>query len=121
MHRVLLVILIITCFTGCTSQQKSYTDIYCRYFALIKMFEENKNIEPYTDQVKLVLQAFDKELEKIQKFNASMGTVSFKPFDPNDPLSRIGQQEVFLVRAEADGTSTILTDWYQTEFIPMDH
>ena len=61
------------------------------------------------------------ELEKIQNFNASMGTVSFKPFDPNDPLTRIGQQEVYLLRAEADGTSTVLTDWYQTEFIPMDH
>ena len=37
------------------------------------------------------------ELEKIQNFHSSMGTVSFKPFDPKDPLSRIGQQEIFLL------------------------
>jgi hypothetical protein len=61
------------------------------------------------------------ELEKIQDFHGIMGTVSFKPFDPKDPLCRIGQQEVFLVRAEADGTSTILTEWYTTEFIPMEN
>jgi branched-chain amino acid transport system substrate-binding protein len=59
------------------------------------------------------------ELEKIQNFKGVMGNVSYKPFDPNDPLCRIGQQEIFLVRAEADGTSTVLTDWYTTEFIPM--
>jgi branched-chain amino acid transport system substrate-binding protein len=60
------------------------------------------------------------ELEKIQNFNGIMGNVNYKPFDPNDPLCRIGQQEIFLVRAEADGTSTVLTDWYTTEFIPME-
>ena len=59
------------------------------------------------------------ELEKIQNYKGIMGNVNYKPFDPNDPLCRIGQQEIFLVRAEADGTSTILTDWYTTEFIPM--
>jgi hypothetical protein len=50
-----------------------------------------------------------------------MGSVSFKPFDANDPLCRIGQQEVFLLRAEADGTSTVLTDWYKTTYIPSGH
>jgi len=59
------------------------------------------------------------ELEKIKNYKGVMGNVNYKPFDPNDPLCRIGQQEIFLVRAEADGTSTILTDWYTTEFIPM--
>ena len=59
------------------------------------------------------------ELEKIQNYKGIMGNVNYKPFDPTDPLCRIGQQEIFLVRAEADGTSTILTDWYTTEFIPM--
>ena len=61
------------------------------------------------------------ELEKIQNFKLSMGTVSYKPFDPKDPLCRIGQQEVFLIRAEADGSSTVLTNWFKTEYIPMEH
>ncbi len=61
------------------------------------------------------------ELEKIQNFKSSMGNVSYKPFDANDPLCRIGQQEVFLLRAEPDGTSTVLTDWYKTEYIPSSH
>lgn len=61
------------------------------------------------------------ELEKIQNFKSTMGNVSYKPFDANDPLCRIGQQEVFLVRAEADGTSTVLTNWYKTTYIPSGH
>ena len=81
-------------------------------------------VEPFVEALKrcgpdLTREKLVAELEKIQNFHGTMGTVSFKPFDPNDPLCRIGQQEVFLVRAEADGTSTILTDWYTTEFIPM--
>lgn len=83
-------------------------------------------VEPFVEALKrcgrdLTREKLVAEMEKIQNFKASMGTVSFKAFDPNDPLCRIGQQEVFLLRAEADGTSTILTDWYTTEFIPMEH
>ena len=83
-------------------------------------------VEPFVEALKrcgpdLTREKLVAEMEKIQDFHGIMGTVSFKPFDPNDPLCRIGQQEVFLVRAEADGTSTILTDWYTTEFIPMEH
>ena len=83
-------------------------------------------VEPFVEALKrvgrdLTREKLVAEMEKIQNFHSSMGTVSFKPFDANDPLCRIGQQEVFLLRAEADGTSTILTDWFKTEFIPMDH
>ncbi len=83
-------------------------------------------VEPFVEALKrvgrdLTREKLVAEMENIQNFHASMGTVSFKPFDPNDPLCRIGQQEVFLLRAEADGTSTILTDWFKTEFIPMEH
>jgi branched-chain amino acid transport system substrate-binding protein len=82
-------------------------------------------VEPFVEALKragrdLTREKLVAELEKIQNFKGIMGNVSFKPFDPNDPLCRIGQQEVFLVRAEADGTSTILTDWYTTDFIPME-
>ena len=83
-------------------------------------------VEPFVEAAKrcgreLTREKLVAELEKIQNFNGVMGTVNYAPFDPKDPLCRIGQQEVFLVRAEADGSSTILTDWYQTEFIPMGH
>jgi ABC-type branched-subunit amino acid transport system substrate-binding protein len=83
-------------------------------------------VEPFVEAAKrcgreLSREKLVAELEKIQNFNGVMGTVNYAPFDPKDPRCRIGQQEVFLLRAEADGSSTILTDWYQTEFIPMGH
>jgi ABC-type branched-subunit amino acid transport system substrate-binding protein len=83
-------------------------------------------VEPFVEALKrcgpdLTREKFVAEMEKIRDFHGIMGTVSYKPFDAKDPLCRIGQQEIFLVRAEADGTSTILTDWYTTEFIPMGH
>ena len=82
-------------------------------------------VEPFVEALKrcgpdLTREKLVAEMEKIQNFRGSMGKVSFKPFDPNDPLCRIGQQEVFLLRAEPDGTSTILTDGYTTEFIPSE-
>jgi len=81
-------------------------------------------VEPFVEALKrvgrdLTREKLVAELEKIQNFKGIMGNVSFKPFDPNDPLCRIGPQEILLVRAEADGGSTILTDWYTTDFIPM--
>lgn len=82
-------------------------------------------VEPFVEALKrcgrdLTREKLVAEMEKIKNFKGIMGTVSYAPFDPNDPLCRIGQQEIFLVRAEADGTSTILTDWYTTDFIPME-
>ncbi len=82
-------------------------------------------VEPFVEALKRVGRDLTREkvvaeMEKIKNFKGIMGNVSYAPFDPNDPLCRIGQQEVFLVRAEADGTSTILTDWFTTDFIPME-
>lgn len=83
-------------------------------------------VEPFVEALKrvgrdLTREKLVAELEKIENFKMSMGYVSFKPFDPKDPLCRIGQQEVFLARAEADGSSTILTGWTKTTYIPSKH
>jgi hypothetical protein len=46
-----------------------------------------------------------------------MGKISYSAFDPNDPLCRLGQTEVFLGQATADAKVKVLTDWIQTEYI----
>jgi hypothetical protein len=61
------------------------------------------------------------EMEKIQNFQGTMGHISYKPFKADDPLTRIGQQEVFLMQCQPDGKAKILTDWIQTEYIPSQH
>ena len=50
-----------------------------------------------------------------------MGNISFKPFDPKDPMSRLGQKEVFLMQCMEGGKAKILTDWVETEYIPVKH
>ncbi|HMA86272.1 MAG TPA: ABC transporter substrate-binding protein [Desulfosalsimonadaceae bacterium] len=59
-----------------------------------------------------------KELEGLKNFKGIMGNITYKPFDPEDPLCRLGQQEVYLQECMADGQSKILTDWRETEYIP---
>lgn len=59
------------------------------------------------------------ELENMKNFKGIMGRISYAPYDPDDPLTRIGQQEIFLYQCTADGSGRILTDWVETEFIPM--
>ena len=61
------------------------------------------------------------ELEKMQNFKGIMGNVTYKPFDPNDPMCRIGQKEVFLQECVEGGKAKILTDWEETEYIPAEH
>jgi len=59
------------------------------------------------------------EMEKIKDYQGIMGKVSFAPFKANDPSCRIGQTSVFLAQATADAKMKILTDWVETEYIPM--
>jgi ABC-type branched-subunit amino acid transport system substrate-binding protein len=59
----------------------------------------------------LTRERFVKEMEGIKKFKGIMGTLNFKPFDPNDPSSRLGTNEVFLIKCLADGKYEKLTDW----------
>ncbi len=58
-----------------------------------------------------------KAMEGIRNFQGIMGRVNYKPFNPNDPLCRLGQREIFLSRATKDGKYKILTDWIQTDYI----
>jgi len=51
------------------------------------------------------------ELEGLQDFKGISGKISFKPFDPNDPYCRQGQNETFLVQCMAGGKAKQLTDW----------
>jgi hypothetical protein len=46
-----------------------------------------------------------------------MGRVNYKPFQADDPLTRLGQREVFLVECMPDGKAKILSDWIQTDYI----
>lgn len=59
------------------------------------------------------------ELEKLENFQGVLGKITYKPFDPKDPLTRIGTQAVFLHQCTKDGGARILTDWVETEYIPM--
>jgi ABC-type branched-subunit amino acid transport system substrate-binding protein len=59
------------------------------------------------------------QMEKITNFRGIMGRISYMPFDANDPLCRIGQQEVFVAQATKDAKAKVLTNWIETEYIPM--
>ncbi|WP_028316282.1 ABC transporter substrate-binding protein [Desulfatibacillum aliphaticivorans] len=55
------------------------------------------------------------ELEKLQYFRGVMGRISFAPFDPNDPMCRQGQTEVFIAKCVEDGDMVQLTDWLKID------
>ena len=58
------------------------------------------------------------ELEGLENFKGIMGDITYQPFDPENPICRIGQQEIYLQQCTADGRSKILTDWQKTVYIP---
>ena len=81
-------------------------------------------VEPFVEALKrcgrdLTREKLVAELEKIENFQGIMGRVSFKPFKEGDPSCRIGQTEVFLCQATEDAKMKILTDWVETEYIPL--
>jgi ABC-type branched-subunit amino acid transport system substrate-binding protein len=53
------------------------------------------------------------ELERLENFKGIGPTVSYKPFDPNDPMSRQGTKESFLVECLEGGKYKKLTDWFE--------
>ncbi|SHJ51729.1 amino acid/amide ABC transporter substrate-binding protein, HAAT family [Desulfatibacillum alkenivorans DSM 16219] len=55
------------------------------------------------------------ELEKLQYFRGVMGRISFAPFDPDDPMCRQGQTEVFIAKCVEDGDMVQLTDWLKID------
>jgi len=65
----------------------------------------------------LTREGFIKQMEGIRNFQGIMGRVNYKPFDPKDPLCRLGQNEVFISQATADGKYKVLTDWIKTDYV----
>jgi ABC-type branched-subunit amino acid transport system substrate-binding protein len=70
---------------------------------------------------KLTRERLVMEMEQIKNFQGIMGRVSYKRYDPNDPLCRLGQREVFLARATKDAKYEVLTDWIQTDYINYEY
>ncbi len=79
------------------------------------LVEGLKRCGPDLTQEKLVT-----ELEGMKKFKGLMGDITYAPFDANDPLTRLGQNEIYLQQCTEDGKSKILTDWRKTTYIPKD-
>jgi len=58
-----------------------------------------------------------KAMEGIRNFQGTMGKISYKPFNPKDPLCRLGQREVFIGQATKDAKTKVLTDWIKTDYV----
>jgi len=83
-------------------------------------------VEPFVEALRRVGRDLTREkviaeMEKLENFQGIMGHVTYKPFKADDPLTRIGQQEIFLNQCMPDGTAKILTNWIKTTYIPMQH
>ncbi|MBW2021917.1 MAG: ABC transporter substrate-binding protein [Deltaproteobacteria bacterium] len=75
-------------------------------------------VEPLVEGLKrcgrnLTGERFVKEMEGIKNFKGIFGRISYKPFDPNDPTCRQGQNEVFLSQCLEGAKSKQLTDWME--------
>jgi ABC-type branched-subunit amino acid transport system substrate-binding protein len=70
------------------------------------MVEAIKRCGPELTREKLV-----KELEGLKNFKGIGPSITYKPFDPNDPSCRQGGNETILVQCLADGKSKKLSDW----------
>ncbi len=76
--------------------------------------------EPLVEAIKrcgkdLTRERLVKELEGLKDFQGISGKISYKPFDPNDPSCRQGQNQTFLVKCLAGGKAERLTDWMTIE------
>ncbi len=73
-------------------------------------------MEPIVEAMKragrnLTRETLVKELEGINDFQGIFGKINYKPYNPNDPTTRQGQNSVFLIQCLAEGETKILTDW----------
>lgn len=76
--------------------------------------------EPLVEAIKrcgrdLTRERLVKELEGLKDFQGISGKISYKPFDPNDPSCRQGQNQTFLVKCLAGGKAEKLTEWMTVE------
>ncbi|MFH1102759.1 MAG: ABC transporter substrate-binding protein [Pseudomonadota bacterium] len=51
------------------------------------------------------------EMEKLKDFQGISGKISYKSFNANDPLSRQGQDQTYLLKCLEGGAAERLTDW----------
>jgi branched-chain amino acid transport system substrate-binding protein len=58
-------------------------------------------------------------METIKDFKGTMGRVSYSPFNPNDPLCRVGQREIFSSEATADAKYKVLSDWTVMDYVKI--
>jgi hypothetical protein len=70
------------------------------------LVEAIKRCGPELTREKLV-----QELEGLTDFRGIGPKVSYKPFDPNDPMSRQGTNETLLIQCLAEGKAKKLSDW----------
>jgi hypothetical protein len=54
-------------------------------------------------------------MEGLEGFKGISGRISYKPFKADDPSTRQGQKQTFLVQCMPDGTSKKLTDWMDVD------
>lgn len=78
--------------------------------------------EPLVEAIKrcgreLTREKLVQELEGLKDFKGLMGRITYAPFDPENPMCRIGQNEIYLQECMEGGQSKILTDWQKTEYI----
>ncbi|MBW2250053.1 MAG: ABC transporter substrate-binding protein [Deltaproteobacteria bacterium] len=59
----------------------------------------------------LTRERFVKEMEGLKNFQGISGKISYKPLDPNDPSSRQGQNQTFLVECLEGAKFKKLTGW----------
>ena len=107
--------------------KKYYNDAYKKYAAKderwgLTFAAGMAYAEPLVEGLKrsgrnLTREGFVKQMERIRNFQGIMGRVNYKPFDPNDPLSRLGQKEVFIAQATKDGKAKVLTSWIKTDYV----
>jgi len=73
-------------------------------------------VEPMVEGLKrcgrdLTRERFVKEMEGLKNFQGTSGKISYKPFDPNDPSCRQGQNQTFLVQCMEGAKVKKLTNW----------
>lgn len=73
-------------------------------------------VEPMIEGLKrcgrdLTRERFVKKMELIRNFQGTSGVINFGFFDPNDPMCRLGINQVFLVKCLEGGKAERLTDW----------
>ncbi len=109
--------------------QKYYKDAFKKFAAKeerwgLTFFAGIAYAEPFVEALKrvgrdLTREKLVAEMEKMQNFRGGMGPVNYAPFDPNDPVSRLGTSAVWLGQATEKGNIKILTYWTPTDYIPI--